>query len=59
MESLKKLGAFLALFAIIVGAGCSIGMNFAYNNTIAGICCCILTAAAAPTLVKLFKFIKS
>lgn len=28
MENLKKVGAFFALFAMLIGAGCGIGMNF-------------------------------
>lgn len=55
METIRKIGSFFAAFAIIVGAGCAIGMNFTQNNAFAGICCCVLTAAAAPTFVKLVK----
>lgn len=59
METLKKIGCFFAAFAILVGAGCAIGMNFAQNNAIAGLCCIVLTVAAVPTFVRLVKFLKS
>lgn len=57
MGNLKKALAFFAAFAIIIGAGCAIGMNFAQNNAIAGLCCIVLTVAAIPTFVKLVKFL--
>lgn len=57
MENLKKIGAFFALFAILVGAGCGIGMNFAFNNPFAGICCIILTLASVPTFIALLKYL--
>lgn len=57
METLKKFGAFFASFAIVIGAGCAIGMNFYANNAFAGICCIVLAVAAVPTVVKLVKII--
>lgn len=59
MKNLKYILALLGFFAIIVGAGCAIGMNFAANNWFAGICCVVLTIAAVPTAVRLFKFLRS
>lgn len=57
MEDIKKLGAFLALFAMLIGAGCGIGMNFYHNEYVAGVCCIVLTIAAIPTAVRLLKFL--
>lgn len=55
MEFIKKAGAFLALFAMLIGAVCGIGMNFYHHEPVAGICCIILTIAAIPTAVRLFR----
>lgn len=57
METLKKIGCFFAAFAILVGAGCGIGMNFYANNAIAGICAIVTALAAVPTEVKLVKYL--
>lgn len=59
MEKLKKLGAIIALFAIFIGAGCGIGMNFFHGEIVAGICCIILALAAVPTAIYLFNFLRS
>ena len=57
METLKKIGCFLAAFAILIGAGCGIGMNFYGNNAFAGICAIVTAIAAVPTEIKLVKYL--
>lgn len=58
MEKIKHVLAFIALFAIVIGMGCGIGMNFYHNDPIAGVCCIVLSLAAVPVVVKLFNYLK-
>lgn len=57
MKTIKKFLAFFAIFAIIIGAGCAIGMNFFHGEIVAGVCCVILSLAAVPTVIALFKYL--
>lgn len=59
MDAIKKIGAFFALFAIIIGAITSLVLTAQQSLWVAfaGQVCVI--AAAVPTLVKVFKFLRS
>ena len=58
MEKVKKLLSIIAIFAIIIGMGCGIGMNFYHHEYVAGVCCIILSLAAVPTVIRLFNYLR-
>ena len=58
MEKIKHIAALIAIFAIIIGMGCGIGMNFYHHEYVAGVCCFILSLAAVPSVIRLFDYLR-
>jgi len=59
MENLKKIGCFIALFLIVIGAVTSLVLVGQAHQWVAFIGELIVVAAAIPTIVRLFKFLIS
>lgn len=55
MENLKKIGVFFALFAFIIGAGCSLGWLGYMKEWFAFCCCLVVIGFGIPTFIKLLK----
>ncbi|MBQ0154753.1 MAG: hypothetical protein KBS70_08250 [Bacteroidales bacterium] len=55
METLKKIGVFFALFACVIGAGCSLGWLGYLKEWFAFCCELVVIGFAVPTFVKLLK----
>ena len=59
METLKKIGAFFALFLIVIGAIGAIGISAANKQWVVLVGVVILAFAARKEVVRLWQFLKS
>lgn len=59
MESIKKIGAMLALMLMLIGSIWSLVALGQLHEWVAFAGCCIVIAAAVPTGVKLAKYLLS
>lgn len=57
METIKKIGAFFALFIVLIGAVTSLVLTAQQSLWVAFAGQLFVIAAAVPTLVKVFKFL--
>lgn len=57
MENLKKIGAFFALFLVVIGAISSLVIVGQAHQWLAFAGELLVIAAAVPTIVKLVKFL--
>lgn len=59
METLKKIGAFFALFLIVIGAIGAIGISAANKQWVVLVGVVILAFAARKEVVRLWNYLKS
>ena len=59
MDAIKKIGAFFALFIVLIGAITSLVLTAQQSLWVAFAGQLFVIAAAVPTIVKVFKFLRS